>query len=361
MKRFFFPSPHHLGPWRGQVAALGLAGWGLTGWGLVVAGGLGLLGAAQVTQVRAWDADPGEAARAALGRELFYSPLLSRDGQVSCSSCHHPDKAFTDGRAVSSGAFGRQGLRSAPSLVNVAYRTRLFWHGGSPSLELQALGPLSDHNEHDLRPEEVAQTLEADPYFSARFREVFGEGPRLTSVVQAIAAFERTLVSYGSPFDRYSAGDATALSPAQERGMDLFFGQAECFHCHSGRHFSDNLPHNNGSVLFNEDLGLAQLSGQDEDIGKFITPTLRNVALSAPYMHAGQLASLREVVEHYNAGGQPNPNTDPLVRPLGLSDEEVTDLVAFLESLTDPTVATNPDFGPPPPRAKSPAPGKETP
>lgn len=300
-----------------------------------------------VLPVSARVADPGEAARAALGRELFYAPVLSSDGKVSCSSCHQQSHAFTDGRATSLGTFGRSGKRSAPSLVNVAYRTRLFWHGGSPSLELQALGPLSDPNEHGFEPEDTVRVLRGDPYFARRFQEVFGEAPRLLTLTQALAAFERTLVSYGSPYDRYSAGDAAALTPAQVRGMDLFFDKAECFHCHAGRNFSDNLPHNNGSLLFNEDIGLAQLTGADEDVGKFITPTLRNVALTAPCMHAGQMKTLREVVQHYNEGGQPNPNTDPLVRPLGLTDAEVNDLVSFLEVLTDPTVATNPAFGPP--------------
>lgn len=313
-------------------------------------GALSLLSALCLVPVSAQVADAGEAKRAALGRELFYSPLLSSDGKVACASCHQQDKAFTDGRALSLGAGGRVGKRSAPSLVNVAARSRLFWHGGSPSLELQALGPLSDHNEHDLRPDETVAKLAADPYFSRRFAEVYGAAPSLTGLTRAIAAFERTLTSYHSPFDRYSAGDEAALTAAQVRGMDLFYDKAECFHCHAGRNFSDNLPHNNGSVLFNEDVGLAQLTEQDEDVGKFITPTLRNVALTAPYMHAGQMQTLREVVEHYNAGGQPNPNTDPLVRPLGLTDAEVNDLLAFLESLTDPTVATNPDFGPPPKR-----------
>lgn len=309
----------------------------------LAAGGLLLSGLV----ARAQGTDPQETARAALGRELFYAPILSSDGKVSCSSCHQQAKAFTDGLGTSLGAHGRNGKRSAPSLVNVAARTRLFWHGASPSLELQALGPLADHNEHDFQPAETVQALKDDPYFARRFQEVFGEAPKLLHLTRALAAFERTIVSYQSPFDRYSAGDQSALTAAQVRGMDIFYDKAECFHCHSGRNMSDNLPHNNGSVLFNEDIGLAQLTDQDEDVGKFITPTLRNLTLTAPYMHAGQMKTLKEVVQHYNAGGQPNPNTDPLVRPLGLTDAEVDDLVAFLESLTDPTVATNPAFGPP--------------
>lgn len=292
------------------------------------------------------EANPPTPEKIALGRALFFDPLLSEDGKVACATCHRPDRAFTDGGAVSTGAFGRTGKRSAPSLINVAYRTRLFWHGGSPSLELQALGPLSDHNEHALQPEQIVEILRASRY-APEFKRIFGREPDLTALTQAIASFERTLVSYDSPFDRYQSGDAHALTASQVRGMDLFYDRAECFHCHNGNNFSDNLPHNNASELFNEDIGVAQLSGQDADVGKFITPTLRNIALTAPYMHAGQMKTLREVVQHYNDGGQANPNTDPLVRPLGLTDQEVTDLVAFLEALTDPTIATNKAFGPP--------------
>lgn len=286
--------------------------------------------------------DPGEAKRAALGRELFYAPILSSDGGVSCASCHRQDKAFTDGRSLSLGAFGRTGKRNAPSLVNVAYRTRLFWHGGSPSLELQALGPLSDPNEHDFQPEQTVQVLKDDPYYTRRFDEVFGKAPSLTTLTQAIAAFERTIISYNSPFDRYSAGDTSAMSESAVRGMDIFYGKAECFHCHVGRNFSDNRAHNNAFLLFNPDIGVAQVTDAEEDVGKFITPTLRNVALTGPYMHAGQLATLEEVIDHYNEGGQPNPNADPLIRSLDLSETEQADLLAFLNALTDETVATNP-------------------
>lgn len=291
--------------------------------------------------------NPPTSAKIELGRTLFYDPIFSEDGQVSCASCHQQAKAFTDGGAVSTGSFGRTGRRSAPSLVNVAYRTKLFWHGGATSLELQALGPLTDHNEHALNTDLILDRLRHHPTYPARFRAVFGREPDITGLLQAIASFERTLISYQAPFDRYQGGDARAFTPAQVRGMDLFYGKAECFHCHSGQNFSDNLPHNNGSEMFNEDIGLAQLTGQDEDVGKFITPTLRNIALSAPYMHAGQFKTLREVVQHYNDGGQANLNTDPLVRPLGLTEQEREDLVAFMEGLTDPTVATNAAFGPP--------------
>ncbi|MFC6617430.1 cytochrome-c peroxidase [Deinococcus radiophilus] len=156
-------------------------------------------------------------------------------------------------------------------------------------------------------------------------------------------------MSYDAPFDRYSAGDADAMGAAAVRGMDLFYGQAECFHCHTGRNFSDNRAHNNGFLLFNPDIGVAQLTDAEEDVGKFITPTLRNVGLTAPYMHAGQIGTLEEVIDHYDGGGQPNPNADGLIRPLGLSDRDRADLLAFLHALTDESISTNPAWGPPRP------------
>ncbi|GHG06341.1 methylamine utilization protein [Deinococcus piscis] len=321
---------------------------------LFLTSALALLAGLGLSSVSAQPADLSESRRAELGRELFYAPLLSSDGAVSCASCHQQVRAFTDGRRLSLGAFGREGVRNAPSLVNVAARTRLFWHGGSPSLELQALGPLSDPNEHDFRPEQTVQALRDDPYFVRRFREVFGAEPSLITLTQALAAFERTIVSYNSPFDRYSAGDASAMTESAVRGMDIFYGKAECFHCHVGRHFSDNRSHNNAFLLFNPDIGVAQLTDAEEDVGKFITPTLRNVALTAPYMHAGQVPTLEAVIDHYSEGGQPNPNADPLIRPLDLSEAEQADLLAFLHALTDETVATNPAWGPPPPRMETP-------
>lgn len=282
-----------------------------------------------------------------LGRKLFYDTILSKDNSISCASCHHQNKAFTDGTAVSVGAFGRRGKRSSPSLINVAHRSKLFWHGGSPSLELQALGPLTDHNEMALTTDELVKKLNKSTEYRAYFQKVFQRPPDITGIVNALATFQRSLNSYNSPFDLYQKGDEKALSPSQIRGMDIFYDKAECFHCHNGNNFSDNRAHNNASEIFNEDIGLAQLTQKDEDVGKFITPTLRNIALTAPYMHAGSMQTLREVVEHYNNGGQPNPNSDELIRPLGLTDQEVTDLINFLKSLTDPTIANNPDFGPP--------------
>ncbi|RDI95474.1 methylamine utilization protein [Meiothermus sp. QL-1] len=293
--------------------------------------------------------NPQTPAKVELGRRLFYDPRLSKDGRVACASCHRPEFAFSDGgNPVSTGVFGRKGSRNAPTLTNVAFRQRLFWEGRSPRLELQAVGPLTAHHEMGMEPEELAARLSAIPEYARAFQEVFGEPPSLRTVAFAIAAFERTLLSFNSPFDRYQAGDDQALSEAALRGMELFFSErGDCFHCHVGPDFTDDEPRNNGLYTVYKDIGLAQATGRDEDVGKFKTPTLRNVALTAPYMHDGSKKTLREVVEHYNRGGEPNLNADPLIRPLGLSEAEIDDLVAFLESLTDTSFTTNPALLPP--------------
>ncbi|MBO1435661.1 cytochrome c peroxidase [Meiothermus sp. CFH 77666] len=295
------------------------------------------------------DDNPQTPAKVELGRRLFYDPRLSKDGQVACASCHKPEFAFSDGgKPVSAGIFGRKGSRNAPSLTNVGFRRHLFWEGRSPRLELQAVGPLTAHDEMGMEPEELAQRLGAIPEYARAFQEVFGDAPTLKTVTYAIAAFERTLLSYNSPFDRYQAGDDKAMSQAALRGLELFFSEkGDCFHCHVGPDFTDDEPRNTALYTVYKDIGLARATGKDEDVGKFKTPTLRNVALTAPYMHDGSIKTLRDVVQHYNQGGQPNLNADALIRPLGLTDAEVDDLVAFLQSLTDQSFTSNPALLPP--------------
>jgi len=282
----------------------------------------------------------------ALGKRLFFDPVLSRDRTVSCSSCHDPQHAFADpaGQAISPGVQGRLGRRNAISLINAGDRGALTWSGASPNLETQAVIPMTDHAELDLTIEEVVTRLSADPQYPALFQQVFRSAPSVQNTVRALASFERTLESRNAPYDRYQAGDAAAFTAQQARGMDLFFGKADCFHCHTGRDFSDGRAHNNAIQLFNPDLGVAERTELEGDVGKFVTPSLRNVGLTAPYMHDGSFKTLQEVVRHYNEGGEPNPNADGLIRPLGLSATETDDLVAFLKTLDDPSIAGNPAF-----------------
>jgi cytochrome c peroxidase len=242
----------------------------------------------------------------------------------------------------------QKGNRNTPTLTNVGYRKGLFWEGLSPRLELQAIGPLTAHDEMAMEAEELKQRLEANPYYRQAFRQIFGEAPSMKWTAFAISAFERTLVSFDSPYDRFRAGDDNALSEAALRGFDLFFGEkGDCFHCHGGTHFTDDEPRNTGLYAVYPDVGLARATSKEEDVGKFKTPTLRNIALTAPYMHDGSIQTLREAVEHYNSGGKPHPNADALMRPLGLSRQDIDDLIAFLNSLTDVSFTKNPKLGPP--------------
>jgi cytochrome c peroxidase len=295
------------------------------------------------------DDNPMTVAKVELGRRLFYDKRLSSDNSVACSSCHKQEYAFSDGgHAVSTGVGGKKGVRNAPSLADVGYRDKLFWEGGAPRLETQAVGPLTNPDEMNMEPAALEAKLRAIPEYQTAFGTVFPDGVTMLNIAKALSAFERTLVSADSPWDRFREGDQNALSPAALRGMKLFFNErGDCFHCHGGQDFTDDSLRNNALATVYEDLGLAKITGKDEDVGKFKVPTLRNVELTAPYMHDGSLKTLREVVQHYNSGGQANLNADPLMRPLGLSDAEVDDLVEFLKALTDRNFTKDPRFGPP--------------
>ena len=273
-----------------------------------------------------------------LGRRLFFDPGLSRDGTISCASCHQPEKAFTDGRALAVGIEQRVGRRNVPTLLNGAYGKTMFWDGRAASLEEQALVPLTHPNEMDNSLEGIVERLREDGVYPGLFEPAFGSAevtPR--RIAQALASYQRALVAGDSPFDRYLIlNDESALSDAARRGLALFRGKARCSHCHDGPLFTDQKFHNTGVGWGNEppDLGRFEFTGIEEDKGRFKTPTLRNVTLTAPYMHDGSIASLEEVIEFYNRGGQPNPSLDPTIRPLNLSAQEKSDLIAFLRSLS---------------------------
>jgi cytochrome c peroxidase len=293
--------------------------------------------------------NPLSEAKAQLGRQLFHDPRLSANNTISCSSCHQQKFAFSNaGNRVSTGIKGQKGSRNAPSLGNVAYRKSLFWEGGSPSLELQAMGPITAHDEMGMEPGVLVRKLSSIPGYASQFRAVFRDGVTMLNVTRAIATFERTLLTFDSPWDRYRAGDETAMTPAALRGMELFFNETgDCFHCHNGFNFTNEGLHNTGVNLENKDIGLARLTGRKDDAGKFKTPGLRNVALTAPYMHDGSVQTLDAVLEHYNSGGKNNDNVDVLMRPLGLTAQDKKDLKAFLEALTDQSFIKNPRFSAP--------------
>jgi cytochrome c peroxidase len=282
----------------------------------------------------------------ALGRRLFSEPKLSSGDKLSCASCHNPKIGFSDGRRFSVGASGATGKRNAPTILNSAYAPSQFWDGRAPSLEEQVGGPMSNPIEMNQSHEISVAKLQADPAYRADFERAFGPGPiTISKVKSAIASFERTLISGNSPFDRYQYGnDKTALSPAAIRGLEVFINheKGNCAACHAvgprDALFTDGQFHNIG-VGVNEsgeltDLGRYDETKYDRDKGAFKTPSLRNVALTAPYMHDGSLKTLKAVVDFYVGGANSNPYLDREIKPLNLTAQEKSDLISFLESLT---------------------------
>jgi cytochrome c peroxidase len=285
------------------------------------------------------------AERVALGKRLFFDTRLSRTGEIACGSCHLQQNAFAEPRRVSVGVEGRTGTRNAPALVNLAYNTKFFWDGGVSTLEQQAIAPIINPLEMDMTMNEAIARLTADASYRDQFQAAYGEEPTPGGITRAIASFIRTMVSGNSRYDRFRNGDHTALDPSEQRGMTMFFGErAECFHCHVGFNLTNNSFQNNGLQREFADAGRFLITEDSADIGKFKVPTLRNIALSAPYMHDGSLPTLEAVVEHYSTGGRGHPNTDPVIQPLRFSPQEAADMVAFLRSLTDDEFVANARF-----------------
>ncbi len=331
--------------------------------------------------------NPMSAARVELGRHLFYDRRLSGTGDFACATCHRPELAFTDGRPQAAGATGALHRRSAMSLTNVAYNAGFAWADPNlRSLEAQALVPMFNRDPVELDVEGGGEAmiarLAADPGYEAMFAAAFpgaAERIRVPTVVQAIAAFERTLISGRSPYDRRVHSDERdAMPEPARRGMRLFFSERlGCFQCHSGFNFSGPTTfagapkprpelHNTGLYSLGkrglyppDNPGLREHTGRRRDDGRFRAPTLRNVALTAPYMHDGSVATLGEVIDHYAAGGRTltagpyagvgrdNPRKSPLVKGFRITDAEKADLIAFLDSLTDPGFVTDPRFSDP--------------
>jgi len=283
-----------------------------------------------------------------LGKMLFFDPILSSDSSISCSSCHLPSLAFSDPRKVSLGVNSRPGRRQAPALINQLYNQSFFWHGSVESLERQVLAPIESPDEMNSTIKAVIERLEQHPEYPQLFEQAFGTLPTPNALTDAIASFERTLISANSPYDAYVAGDENALSESQKRGMELFFGEkAECFHCHGGFNFNSGEPsvfQNNGLYEMYKDQGRWEITGKESDRAKFKTPTLRNIAYTMPYMHDGSFSTLEQVIDHYASGGADHPNKSSLVRRFILSEEEKTDLVNFLNALSDPSFVSNSDF-----------------
>jgi cytochrome c peroxidase len=290
--------------------------------------------------------NPPTAETIALGRRLYYDTRLSIDGTVSCAFCHHPDRGFSDALPTSTGVKGQKGGRNAPVVMNAAYSTLQFWDGRSPSLEDQAAGPVANPIEMGETHEGVVKKFQADPSYAAEFERAWGPGPiTYDKVARSIASFERTVISGNSPFDKYQfGGDKKAMSPAAIRGLAIFKDPAKgnCAVCHvigeKDALFTDNKFHNLGVGLDAQgelkDLGRFDVTKNEADKGAFKTPTLRNVALSAPYMHDGSLKTLKDVIDFYVGGGNSNPHLDKDIKALTLSAQERKDLEEFLKALT---------------------------
>ncbi|MEO0339756.1 MAG: cytochrome c peroxidase [Bacteroidota bacterium] len=296
-----------------------------------------------------------------LGKMLFFDPILSRDSSQSCMSCHLPEKSFTDGLAVSTGIDGITGTRSAMALVNLAYHNRgFFWDGRVNSLEDQAILPIEDHTELADTWDNVEQKLRRHNAYPEKFRAAFGieKKSEITRdlAVKAIAQFERTLISANSRYDQVIWGRDGFPTDSEQRGIALFFiednqnvSHPGCSHCHFNPLFTDNTFKNNGLDMVEEldqfeDLGRGQVNRNIYDNGKFKVPTLRNIALTAPYMHDGRFATLEEVLDQYATGGHGVINEDPNIRSFQLTDQDKEDLVAFLNMLTDTSFVNNPAF-----------------
>lgn len=272
-----------------------------------------------------------------LGRRLFFDPELSHDGRMSCATCHRPDHAFADDRAVARGRPGRAGTRNVPSLVNRAHARVFGWDGRAASLEEQSIRPIADAAEMALPLPAVIQRLRRDASYVRAFRIAFERQPDISSLAAALAAYVRSIQAGASDFDRFVAGDSSALTPIERRGLDLFQGRARCDRCHTGPLLSDEAFHNTGVAYRSgspSDSGRGAVTRHAADVGAFRTPSLREVARTPPYMHNGSLATLEDVVDFYDRGGHPNRGLDPLLRPLGLEAMEKTALVAYLRALS---------------------------
>lgn len=273
--------------------------------------------------------------RVRLGRRLFFDARLSSDGTVACASCHDPAHGFASAAPLAVGIQGRAGTRNSPSLLNRAYGKSFFWDGRSKTLEEQSLEPIANPREMGASVSDVVARLKTDAEYRAAFDAAYPGGVTAENLRRALAAFERVLVSGGSPIDRFQAGDVAALSDSQRIGLWLFESRGQCWRCHRGPNYTDEKFHNTGvaALQAEPDAGRHAATHDEADRGRFKTPSLRDISRTAPYMHDGSVATLREVVESYNRGGGQVSGLDPAIKPLGLTPEEVGHLVAFLQAL----------------------------
>ena len=291
--------------------------------------------------------NPQTAAKVELGKQLFFDPRMSGDNTVSCATCHDPKQGWSNGAPIATGIRSQKGGRSAPTIINAAYQEFQFWDGRALKLEGQALGPIQNPIEMEMKLDELIPKLNKIEGYRKQFRAVFGSDATPAAVAKALAAFERTVLSGDAPYDRFKAGDKTSLSDAAQRGMTVFFNKAQCSACHAGPNFSDGAFHNVGVGMAKPepDLGRFAETKQAGDRGAFRTPTLREIARTAPYMHDGSQKTLADVIDFYDKGGHANPQLDEEIFPLKLTAEQKADLVTFLQAGL--SSASYPNIAPP--------------
>jgi cytochrome c peroxidase len=286
------------------------------------------------------DSIPSEA-QFILGKKLFYDPILSRDNSISCASCHNPSLAFADTTAISKGIMGRVGERNSPSLGNVVYQRRLLREGGLPTLEMQVLVPIQEHAEFDHDIIEIANKLKQIPQYVQLSNQAYGQEPNPYVITRAISAFERSLFTGQSKYDLYLKNKAT-LTQQEALGLSLFLSKkTNCSSCHNGFLFTHQQLENNGIYEVYKDKGAMRLTQKTSDEGKFKTPSLRNIAITYPYMHDGSIKTLTDVINHYDSGGSNHVNKNPLIKPMNLTEDEKMAIVAFLHTLTDHNFLNN--------------------
>lgn len=281
-------------------------------------------------------------ARWLLGRKLFYDPIMSVDSSISCSSCHMAQYAFSDTAALSLGAAKALGTRNAPTLTNVAYHPYFTRDGGVPTLEMQILVPIQEHNEFNFNIVLIAERMQQDTSYVKMSRAAYEREPDHFVITRALGCFERTLISGNSRYDQHFLQEKKVLSEEELRGKELFFSErVGCNNCHSGFNFTNYSFENNGLYITYADSGRIRFTNKEADRALFKVPTLRNVALTAPYMHDGSISSLEAVVDHYSSGGKQHRHKSHHIKPLNLNPGEKDQLVAFLQSLTDEDFVNN--------------------
>lgn len=275
-------------------------------------------------------------ARVELGKKLFFDTIMSRDTTVSCATCHIPEFAFTDRLPKSIGIRGQEVSRNSPTLTNVVYNEHFLLDGVNTSLESQVIAPIQEHTEFDFHVVLIAERLKRIPDYVDLCIEAYNSEPTPFAITHSIASFERTLISGNSPYDKYMFQEKeNALNESELRGMDIFNNKLYCGECHSGFNFTNQSLTNNGLYKSYADSGRMRLTNLEEDRAVFKVPTLRNIAVTYPYMHDGSIATLNDVIEHYSDGGKEHKNKSDIIKPFELTAKEKEDLIAFLHSLTD--------------------------